>query len=205
MSFDSCPSYDSVAPIEILSPAPPSSITQNNARSARTKLRLHVISGWTVQRTLFPREYYSLVHNHPISKHSKLIALTPYVDKDDLIHVRGRLRNSALSHQSKNPIILAPHPLVTSLIRDVHLKALHAGPQLTLARLREEFWLLRARQTIRSVLHQCIVCTREKAAVSNELMGDLPDSSPPGSSYILSYRNRLRRSNPNSVHTGTWA
>lgn len=129
----------------------------------------------TIQRTLFHREYYSLVHNHSISKHSKLIALNPYVDKDDLIRIGGRLRNSALSHQSKNPIILASHPLVTSLIRDVHLKALHAGPQLTLSRLREEFWLLRACQTIRSVLHQCIVCTREKAAVANELMSDLPD------------------------------
>lgn len=64
---------------------------------------------------------------------------------------------------------------MNSLIRDIHLKALHSGPQLTLARLCEDFWLLRSRQTIRLVLHKCIACTRERAAVASELMGDLPD------------------------------
>jgi len=51
---------------------------------------------------------------------------------------------------------------------------LPAGSQLTLASLRHKFWILRAHATIRSVLYKCIPCTRERANVSIELMGDLP-------------------------------
>ena len=46
-----------------------------------------------------------------------------------------------------------------------------AGSQLTLASLRHEFWILRARATIRFVLYKC---TRVHADVPVELMGDLP-------------------------------
>jgi len=46
--------------------------------------------------------------------------------------------------------------------------------QLTLVSLRNEFWILRFRVTIRSVLYKCIPCTRELAEVSVELMSDLP-------------------------------
>lgn len=61
------------------------------------------------------------------------------------------------------------------LICHTHLRALHAGPTLILHLLREDYWLLRAQQVIRSVIHACVVCAREKAEVATELMGDLPD------------------------------
>ena len=51
---------------------------------------------------------------------------------------------------------------------------LPASSQLMLASLRHKFWILRAHATIRSVLYKCISCTRERANVPIELMGDLP-------------------------------
>ncbi|XP_071577717.1 uncharacterized protein [Temnothorax nylanderi] len=127
-----------------------------------------------VQRNLFPHEYAQLTTSQRISRSSKLLPLNPFLDKTGLIRVGGRLRHSALSDNSKHPVVLAAHPLVSALIRDFHLRALHAGPQLTLHLLREEYWILRARQTIRSILHQCVKCARESAKPAHELMGDLP-------------------------------
>ena len=53
---------------------------------------------------------------------------------------------------------------------------MHGGPQLTITSLRQEYWILRARATIRAVLYRCVRCAREAAKVPSELMGDLPES-----------------------------
>ncbi|XP_076301460.1 uncharacterized protein LOC143219342 [Lasioglossum baleicum] len=127
-----------------------------------------------IQRTVHPNEVQRLTQRLPISRQSPLISLNPYLDADGLLRVGGRLSNSALPEITKHPIILTSHPLVLLLINYLHLKLLHAGPQLTLAQLRQEFWLLRARPTVRKVIHQCVRCARERATVPSELMGDLP-------------------------------
>ncbi|XP_071634081.1 uncharacterized protein [Temnothorax longispinosus] len=127
-----------------------------------------------IQRQLFPVEYAQLELSQRISKSSKLLSLNPFLDKNGLIRVGGRLRHSTFPHDKKHPVVLAAHPAVAALIRDTHLRALHAGPQYTLHQLRETYWILRARQTIRAVLHQCVTCARESAKIASELMGDLP-------------------------------
>ncbi|XP_018407519.1 PREDICTED: uncharacterized protein LOC108783448 [Cyphomyrmex costatus] len=127
-----------------------------------------------IQQNLFLDDVRRLKNSKPVAKTSKLISLNPFLDDDDLIRVGGRLRKSDLSYNAKCPLILAAHPLVTLIIQHAHLRSLHAGTQLTLCVLREEFWILRARQTVRAVLYRCITCTREKAVIPSELMGDLP-------------------------------
>lgn len=88
----------------------------------------------------------------------------------------GRLPKSQLPESAKHPIILRSHPLLILLINWTHLRHLDSGPQLTLACLRNDYWILRARATVRAVLHQCVACTRERALIPNELMGDLPET-----------------------------
>ncbi|XP_029172429.1 uncharacterized protein LOC114941586 [Nylanderia fulva] len=129
----------------------------------------------SIQQQLFSTELLRLKDGKSVQKGSKLASLNPFLDNDDLIRVGGRLRHSELAEKTKHPIVLASHSLVSSLIRHIHLQALHAGSRLTLSILREDFWLIRARQTIRSVLYHCIACTRENAKIIPELMGDLPD------------------------------
>ncbi|XP_071577734.1 uncharacterized protein [Temnothorax nylanderi] len=127
-----------------------------------------------VQQQLFPVEYAQLNSSQRISKGSKLLPLNPFIDKTGLIRVGGRLRHSAFPDDKKHPVVLAAHPLVAALIRDTHISALHAGPQFTLHLLRENYCILRTRQTIRTILHKCVRCARESAKSANELMGDLP-------------------------------
>ena len=44
--------------------------------------------------------------------------------------------------------------------------SLLAGPQLLSASLRQQYWILRMKQVIRSVLHCCLPCFKLKAAAS---------------------------------------
>ncbi|XP_076302005.1 uncharacterized protein LOC143220175 [Lasioglossum baleicum] len=128
----------------------------------------------TMQAETFHSERSQLLNKRPLSKTSAIGSLMPFIDNDGLIRARGRLRNSSLSIGEKYPIILRSHELLTLIIRHAHLQTLHGGSQLTLSVLRREYWILRARSTVRTVLYKCVPCTRERAEIPTELMGDLP-------------------------------
>lgn len=133
--------------------------------------------------------------------------MNPFIDEQGLIRIRGRLQNADLPAKTKTPIVLGAHPLVSLLIQATHLRALHSGPQLTLCLLREEFWILRAQQTIRATLYRCVVCARERAQIQNELMGDLPECRvrPSIRAFLhcgIDYAGPIQvRSNPGRGHT----
>ncbi|XP_076660431.1 uncharacterized protein LOC143363785 [Halictus rubicundus] len=128
-----------------------------------------------IQADTFPQELRTLAAHGTVPKQSPLSSLNPYLDSDGLIRAKGRL-SKAQPEIENEPIILRSHPLLSLLIHHTHLTNLHAGPQLTLACLRHEYWILRARATVRAVLHRCVPCTRERAAIPHQLMGDLPAS-----------------------------
>lgn len=142
-----------------------------------------------MQSELFPNELSSLLQNRPLPKSKPLASFNPYLDSEGLLRVGGRLRHSRLPDAIKHLILLRSHPLLSLIIIHHHIRTLHGVSQLTLASLRNEFWILCARATVRAVLYTCIQCTREKAEVPVELMGDLPDV-------------RVNRSSRAFAHTG---
>lgn len=160
-----CRRYDAVRSCNTNSPA---SLTSGEIQDAK---RFCI---GQIQRELFPNEFAELSQGRPVSKNSAIVSLNPFLDEHKIIRVGGRLKHSNLPNQIKHPILLSSHRIVTRIIRHAHLRAYHAGPQLTLCTLREEYWILRARQTVRTVLHKCVTCVRERAAVPTQLMGNLP-------------------------------
>ncbi|XP_036346966.1 uncharacterized protein LOC118756302, partial [Rhagoletis pomonella] len=127
-----------------------------------------------IQKSHFGYEYSKLQFNQPISKTSKLASLSPFLH-NNLIRVGGRLKNSTLSFDAKHPIVLPhSHPFVHSLITHYHRKNLHAGAQTLLNIIRDKFWVVGARTTIRQVIHSCIRCYRLRPIVTEQLMGSLP-------------------------------
>lgn len=135
-----------------------------------------------------------------MAKASPLIALNPYIDTEELIRMRGRLERSDLPYSAKYPIILRSHPLLTLIISHAHEKTLHGGPQITLTYLRSEFWILRARATVRAILYQCVKYAPERAAISEELMGNLPEVHVHKSSRALEH-TRVDYAGPILVRT----
>ncbi|XP_076660879.1 uncharacterized protein LOC143364366 [Halictus rubicundus] len=151
------------------------SLTADHISSARRFWIKHL------QSVAFSDEIRALIQGLPLSTKSPLRSLNAFIDSDGIIRVGGRLHHAPLPHRIKHPIVLAPHRLVTLLVEQAHFRTLHGGVQLTLLTLRQDYWLLRARSLVKQVIHRCITCVREKAAVPEQLMGNLPASrvSPP--------------------------
>ena len=106
---------------------------------------------------------------------SNLKSLTPFLDKDNILRVGGRLHNANIPYDHKHPIILPKNNHVTNLIIvKEHLRLLHAGPKQVLSSLNLKFWLINSIREIKKNLHKCVTCFKAKAKCSEQLMGSLP-------------------------------
>lgn len=128
-----------------------------------------------IQQEVFDQEIQMLQNNKQVMKGSKLYSLDPFIDSDGVIRVGGRLHNSQLSYDKKHPIILPYDHYVTSLIiRDAHLKTLHGGNKLTLAYVRQKYWIISGKRKVKSLINKCVKCIRYKGTTACQKMGTLP-------------------------------
>jgi len=126
------------------------------------------------QQEEFQSELNCLYQNKLLPRRSKLITLSPFID-EGIIRVGGRLQHSHLSSNQRHPAILPKGHKVTDLIfHEYHLRFLHAGPQNLLARIRQEYWPLDARNTARRIVFNCETCYRAKPISFQPIMGRLP-------------------------------
>ncbi|XP_026318078.1 uncharacterized protein LOC113228871 [Hyposmocoma kahamanoa] len=128
-----------------------------------------------VQRQHFNAEMECLKKNMTVSTKSSLLKLTPFLDEKGLLRVRGRLIHSTLPPASKHPVILPASGRLTELIiQEAHHDTLHGGARLTLAHLRQKYWIIGGNRTVKKQLRQCIKCHRFKPHRNEQLMADLP-------------------------------
>ena len=166
---------------------------QHNNRSETTKeLNGKEISEaetlWinSVQRESFPSEHKLL------TKGSKQLSNTTYMsqfglfcDESGVIRCKGRINNSPLPNNCNNPVFMpSKNHLVELLILNVHNSTKHSGVRSTLTTIRERFWILRGRESIKKVLNKCLVCatyegTPFKAPPSPDLPGVRVADDPP--------------------------
>ncbi|CAH1725014.1 unnamed protein product [Aphis gossypii] len=106
---------------------------------------------------------------------NSLAQLSPYLDKEELIRVGGRLRFSLLTEEAKHPVLLPKAGHVTQLIIiHYHMSLLHAGPKLVMAMIQRKYWIVSGRAAIRKIIHTCVRCVRHRAACPQPVMADLP-------------------------------
>lgn len=87
-----------------------------------------------------------------------------YRDKNGLLRTKTLISNRKDDFGFRCPIILDPeHMLTKLLITEVHRKLKHASISIIMSNLREKFWIIHCRRTVRSVLKNCIVCRRYSA------------------------------------------
>ncbi|XP_071573556.1 uncharacterized protein [Temnothorax nylanderi] len=142
--------------------------TQELLESNRRLIRI-------IQQSAFKQELHSLKTNGCVPRKSKLLSLAPFIDEQNIIRVGGRLRNSAISSDKKHPLVLpADHPFTRLVIAHEHRKQLHAGTQATLAAVRDKYWPLAARNSIKKHIRQCITCFKAAPRTSETIMSELP-------------------------------
>lgn len=106
---------------------------------------------------------------------SKIASLYPFICENGFVRVGGRLRNANIEYNQKYPILLPQqHYLTRLIISTTHIETLHGGLKLTLATLRQQYWVPNSRTVIRSIIHKCITCHRYSAQSKNQLMSALP-------------------------------
>jgi len=128
-----------------------------------------------VQRESFPEEYRRLCEGRSIKRGSSIMTLTPFVDEHGVVRVGGRIGRAALPHDALHPMLLPKnHRLTILIIRREHVRNLHAGVQATMCAVRQRFWPLAARSTIRKIIHDCVACFKCRPIASQALMADLP-------------------------------
>lgn len=126
-----------------------------------------------VQATEFASDIECLNRNKQCS--TRLRRLLPFVDEDGLLRVGGRLNNSNLPFHVKHPLLLPKiHPLTNLIVDNAHKVHCHVGPTALQAILQKDFWILSARQVIRSRIFRCIFCFRTRAKPTEPIMSALP-------------------------------
>ena len=101
-------------------------------------------------------------------------ALSPFVDKDGVIRVGGRVDKAIISYDSKHPILL-PHKHWISLLitRRMHQNG-HLGVAATAAKTRVKYWIQRVHDLAKLVKLKCVTCRELERKSESQLMSDLP-------------------------------
>ncbi|XP_039311334.1 uncharacterized protein LOC113006065 [Solenopsis invicta] len=128
-----------------------------------------------VQKINFSNEIQAIKRGEGPSKSSPLKNLNPFLDTKDNLRVGGRLCRASLSYDERHPIILPRHRISELIVAQAHDRTLHGGTQLTLGVLRQQYWILNARNLVKHHIHRCVVCVRHRAIPILQQMGDLPD------------------------------
>ena len=101
--------------------------------------------------------------------------LTAFIDQEGVVRVGGRLNNAHIAYGSKHPAILPRHSRLSDLIIDqAHQHTLHGGTQLTLAQIRQTYWIIGGRAPVKSHILRCVVCARQRGIRAHQLMGQQP-------------------------------
>ncbi|XP_075162832.1 uncharacterized protein LOC142235461 [Haematobia irritans] len=90
---------------------------------------------------------------------------------------RGRIKYDTLRLTSNelHPFILSPTSWFAKLyIRFIHRLTLHGGPQLMLATIRLECWILKAKNVIKSCVRSCKECVLARRSKQVQIMAALP-------------------------------
>ncbi len=128
-----------------------------------------------VQERSFSTELNCLRRKKGFSRHSSLNTLTPYLDNLQLLRVGGRLNKGKLTHSQRHPLIFpSKDKLVHLLVRHHHIRSYHAGLSILLPLISRDYHIQSARRLVRSIFRQCVVCKKQQAKTSQQLMGQLP-------------------------------
>ncbi|XP_062711297.1 uncharacterized protein LOC134289465 [Aedes albopictus] len=135
------------------------------------------------QRSVFADEVAVLL-DRKMSENSKLVIpksssihnLCPFLDKDDVLRVRGRTGECRfINQETVNPIILPKAHHVTCLVvSHYHRKFHHQNHNVIINELRLKFSIPQLKATYNRIRRDCQQCKNESARPQPPAMGDLP-------------------------------
>ncbi|XP_045483078.1 uncharacterized protein LOC123688551, partial [Harmonia axyridis] len=153
------------------------------------------------QGQTFQNEIEALRKGQALHKSSRLIALNPFLDSENIIRVGGRLQSANIPYDQKHQIVLPiKHNLTNLIIRHEHNRNMHLGAQALLSLMRLKYWVLSGRSTVRKV--EACLNSRPLTPLSDDPL-DLNVLTPGhfliGSPLLSTPQEDLRFENPNRI------
>ena len=112
-----------------------------------------------IQQKAYGEEIAELQKNSTTNILIKQLGL--FLDKNNMIHCRGRLQNAPIPENARIPILIPSYHQSTKLmIVDAHKKVKHSGIQATMNHLRQNYWIPKMRAMVKSTLRYCITCKK---------------------------------------------
>ena len=93
---------------------------------------------------------------------SSIHQLDPFLDKDGVLRVGGRLVKSNLSHE--HPVLVPKRCNISQLIfRYYHEKTTHSGKGMTINEIRNAgYWIINCKSAVKSLIAKCVICSQGK-------------------------------------------
>ena len=129
----------------------------------------------SVQSEQYVEELRALKNKSSLSKGSAIRKLSPFIDENGLLRVKGRLQYAALTADAQHPILIPKGHLATLLIRHAHLSLSHAGVNSMIVFLRNCYWIVGARPNCKKVKRNCLACQRFDASTCEQQTAPLPE------------------------------
>ncbi|UYV62603.1 hypothetical protein LAZ67_2001287, partial [Cordylochernes scorpioides] len=148
----------------------------NNAKIDRRKIISEDLS--TEEITKSEIILIRLIQRESFSGHEdkKLQGFKLLVDSLGILRIKTKICRREDFANFRMPILLpSDHFLVSLLIRWNHETHGHAGLQTLLGILRENYWILRSRKTVKKIINQCIRCKRFTATPATVESTSLPE------------------------------
>ena len=127
------------------------------------------------QMESFGPAYQAMASGKPMAASDHLNQLSPFMDDQNLMRLKRRLRHADASYETKHPILLsARHPIVRKLIDDAHKSNYHEGTEYVRSILQQNYWIAGLQNALRNVKLKCVKCRKQQIGGIQPLMADLP-------------------------------
>ena len=104
------------------------------------------------QMESFGQTYQALAAGKPMAASDLLNKLSPFMDDQNVMQLKGQLRHADASYEMKHPILVsAKHPIVRKLIEDAHESNFHEGTEYVRCILQQIYWIIGLRNALRNV------------------------------------------------------
>ncbi|GBM70125.1 hypothetical protein AVEN_151584-1 [Araneus ventricosus] len=107
----------------------------------------------------------------------KLKFLSVYKDEDSIFRVKTKIIYRKDTENFRKPILLpSEHEVVSRLIRFQHEKNSHCGVQTLINILRETYWILSGKKSVRRVISSCVIGKRYSSQKLECVTAPLPEN-----------------------------
>ena len=114
--------------------------------------------------------------NDTLKKTSSIYKLDPFVDKNGLLRIGGRIRRADVPLEVKHKLILPKKSHISDLmVRYFHESVgHHQGRAVTHKTIRQAgYWIVDGRSTVARTISKCVTCRRFRGQLQTQKMSDL--------------------------------